>query len=79
MKDIGHILKGWEYEAGTINVRRITGTMAAEIADETDPAVAMRWMVGRWRAATWVRFAAGIFRKRLKEHRKKNGTELGFH
>ena len=25
MKDIGHILKGWEYEAGTINVRRITG------------------------------------------------------
>src|SRR6185436_1439734 len=25
MKDISHILKGWEYEAGTINVRRITG------------------------------------------------------
>jgi len=22
-KDIGHILKGWEYEPGTINVRRI--------------------------------------------------------
>src|SRR5438876_4833983 len=82
MKDIGHILKGWEYEAGTINVRRITG-------NDGQPKLQMRLDLGLLQMEMDGR-PDGIrphgceslldyFEKRLKEHRKKNGTELGFH
>ncbi|HEV8292810.1 MAG TPA: UvrB/UvrC motif-containing protein [Tepidisphaeraceae bacterium] len=82
MKDIGHILKGWEYEAGTINVRRITG-------NDGQPKLQMRLDLGLLQMEMDGRpdgerphgceSLLDYFEKRLKEHRKKNGTELGFH
>jgi len=82
MKDIGHILKGWEYEAGTINVRRITGT-------DGQPKLQMRLDLGLLQMEMDGRpdgvrphgceSLLDYFEKRLKDHRKKNGTEMGFH
>ena len=82
MKDISHILKGWEYEAGTINVRRITG-------NDGQPKLQMRLDLGLLQMEMDGRpdgerphgceSLLEYFEKRLKEHRKKNGTELGFH
>src|SRR3954462_14039179 len=81
LKDISHILKGWEYEAGTINVRRITG-------NDGQPKLQMRLDLGLLQMEMDGR-PDGIrphgceslldyFEKRLKEHRKKNGSEIGF-
>ena len=81
-KDIGHILKGWEYEPGTINVRRITG-------NDGQPKLQMRLDLGLLQMEMDGRpdgerphgceSLLDYFEKRLKDHRKKNGTELGFH
>jgi hypothetical protein len=81
MKDISHILKGWEYEAGTINVRRITG-------NDGQPKLQMRLDLGLLQMEMDGRpdgerphgceSLLDYFEKRLKEHRKKNGSEIGF-
>src|SRR4051812_2616479 len=82
MKDIGHILKGWEYEAGTIKVRRITGNEGqAKLQMRLDLGLLQMEMDGRPDGVRphGCESLLDYFEKRLKEHRKKNGTELGFH
>jgi hypothetical protein len=82
MKDISQVLKGWEYEPGTINVRKITGTDGLpKLQMRLDLGLLQMELDGR---PDGVRphgheSLLDYFEKRLKDHRKKNGTELGFH
>jgi hypothetical protein len=81
-KDIGHILKGWEYEAGAINVRRITGTDGRpKLQMRLDLGLLQMEMDGRpdGERPHGCESLLDYYEKRLKDHRKKNGSELGFH
>ena len=80
-KDITPILKGWEYEPGTINVRKIVGA-------DGQPKLQMRLDLGLLQMELNGR-PDGVrpfgceslleyFEKRLRLHRKKNGNEEGF-
>src|SRR5688500_7647829 len=81
-KDIGPILRGWDYESGTINVRKIIGL-------DGQPKLQMRLDLGLLQMEMSGR-PDGVrphgceslleyFESQLKEHRTRNGTELGFH
>lgn len=81
-KDIGNVLHGWDYEPGTINVRKISG------ADGT-PKLQMRLDLGLLQMEVSGR-PDGVrphgheslleyFESLLRDHKKKHGTELGFH
>lgn len=80
-KDIGPVLRGWEYEPGTINVRKIIGL-------DGSPKLQMRLDLGLLQMELSGR-PDGIrphgceslleyFERRLREHTRKNGAELGF-
>jgi hypothetical protein len=81
-KDIGPILRGWDYESGTINVRKIIGL-------DGQPKLQMRLDLGLLQMEMSGRpdgvrphgceSLLEFHEKRLREHRRKNGTELGFH
>ena len=81
-KDITPILRGWEHESGTINVRRIIGL-------DGQPKLQMRLDLGLMqmeldgrpdgRRPHGCESLLDYFEKRLREYRRKNGTELGFH
>ncbi|MGA2496951.1 MAG: UvrB/UvrC motif-containing protein [Tepidisphaeraceae bacterium] len=81
-KDISSILQGWDYEPGTINVRKIIGSNGA-------PKLQMRLDLGLLQMETDGRpdgqrphgceSLLEFHEQRLKEHRERNGTELGFH
>jgi len=82
MKDITPVLKGWEYEPGTINVRKITGVDGLpKIQMRLDLGLLQMEMDGRPDGAKphGCDSLLEYFEKRLKEHRSRNGTELGFH
>ena len=81
LKDITPILKGWEYETGTINVRKIVGL-------DGEPKVQMRLDLGLLQMEMNGRpdgtrphdceSLLDYHEKRLRVHRRRNGTELGF-
>ena len=81
-KDISPILKGWEYESGSINVRKVMGL-------DGEPKLQMRLDLGLLqmelsgrpdgRRPHGCESLLDYHEKRLRDHRKKNGTELGFH
>ena len=81
-KDISSILQGWDYEPGTINVRKIIGSNGA-------PKLQMRLDLGLLQMETDGRpdgqrphgceSLLEFHEDRLKDHRERNGTELGFH
>jgi tetratricopeptide (TPR) repeat protein len=81
-KDIGSVLRGWAYEPGVINVRKIHGV-------DGSPKVQMRLDLGLLQMEMDGR-PDGVrphgceslleyFENQLAEHEKHHGTELGFH
>src|SRR5438046_3281165 len=81
-KDIVPMLKGWDYEPGTINVRKINGL-------DGKPKIQMRLDLG-WLPIEWTGRPDGAkphgydslldyYEEQLREHKKTNGSELGFH
>jgi hypothetical protein len=81
-KDITPLLKGWDYEPGTINVRKIYGL-------DGEPKLQMRLELGMLQMEMTGR-PDGVrphgheslleyFETQLDEHTKLHGTELGFH
>jgi hypothetical protein len=80
-KDITPLLKGWDYEPGTINVRKINGLDGA-------PKLQMRLDLGLLQMELTGRPDGGkphgceslldYYEVQLGEHKRRNGTELGF-
>src|SRR3954466_4059196 len=81
-KDIASILKGWDYEAGTINVRKVAGV-------DGSPKLQMRLDLGLLQMELSGRpdglrpheheSLLQYFEAQLKDHEKRYGTDLGFH
>jgi hypothetical protein len=81
-KDISNVLKGWDYEPGTINVRKISGV-------DGEPKLQMRLDLGLLqmelngrpdgRRPHGCESLLDYFEAELREHKVRNGTELGFH
>ncbi len=81
-KDVGPLLKGWDYEPGTINVRKVTGLDGApKLQMRLDLGLLQMEMTGRPDGTKPHGFDSLLeyFESMLKEHEEKNGTELGFH
>ncbi len=81
-KDVLPLLKGWDYEPGTINVRKINGL-------DGRPKLQMRLDLGLLQMEVNGRpdgqrphgreSLLEFYEEQLKDHTDKNGTELGFH
>jgi hypothetical protein len=81
-KDILPLLKGWDYEPGTINVRKINGTDGApKLQMRLDLGLLQMEMNGRPDGVRphGCESLLDYFESQLREHRTRNGTELGFH
>jgi hypothetical protein len=81
-KDILPLLKGWDYEAGTINVRKISGNDGApKLQMRLDLGLLQMEMNGRPDGVRphGCESLLEYFETQLTEHRARNGTELGFH
>jgi hypothetical protein len=81
-KDIAPLLKGWDYESGTINVRKINGADGSQkLQMRLDLGLLQMEMNGRPDGTRPHGFDSLLeyFESMLKEHEEKNGTELGFH
>src|SRR5689334_529776 len=80
-KDITPVLRGWDYEPGTINVRKVTG-------QDGSPKIQMRLDLGLLQMEVTGRpdgvrphgceSLLDYFEDKLADHRRRNGTELGF-
>src|SRR5579872_1134224 len=81
-KDITPLLKGWDYEPGTINVRKVSGI-------DGQPKLQMRLDLGLLQMELTGR-PDGVkphgceslleyYESLLRDHESRNGTELGFH
>jgi hypothetical protein len=80
-KDIAPVLKGWDYESGTINVRKVIGL-------DGEPKLQMRLDLGLLQMEMNGRpdgekphgcdSLLEYYEKRLGEHRREHGSELGF-
>src|SRR5438046_6188809 len=81
-KDIVPMLKGWDYEPGTINVRKISGL-------DGKPKIQMRLDLGLLQMELTGRPDGNkphghdslleYYEEMILEHKKTNGSELGFH
>jgi len=81
-KDITPLLKGWDYEPGTINVRKINGADGhPKLQMRLDLGLIQMEMNGRPDGARPHGFDSLLeyFESQLKDHEQRNGTELGFH
>ncbi len=81
-KDIVPLLKGWDYEPGTINVRKINGLDGRQkLQMRLDLGLLQMELTGRPDGATPHGFDSLLeyYESQLKEHKRNNGTELGFH
>jgi len=81
-KDIAPLLKGWDYEPGTISVRRIQGKDGvAKLQMRLDLGLLQMELTGRPDGARPHGFESLLdyFQTQLVEHKRRNGTELGFH
>jgi hypothetical protein len=80
-KDIAHVLKGWDYESGTINVRKVAGLDGA-------PKLQMRLDLGLLQMEVTGRpdglrphgceSLLDYYELELREHETRTGTNLGF-
>jgi len=80
-KDITPVLKSWEYEAGTINVRKVTGI-------DGQPKLQMRLDLGLLQMEMTGRpdgdrphgreSLLDFYEEQLRDHTRKHGTETGF-
>jgi hypothetical protein len=81
-KDISAILRGWEYEPGTVNVRKITGSDGQpKLQMRLDLGLLQMELSGRpdGRRPHGFESLLDYHERRLRDYRKKNGTEEGFH
>lgn len=80
-KDITPILRGWDYEPGTINVRKIIGLDGvAKLQMRLDLGLLQMEMVGRpdGERPHGHESLLDYYEDRLKNHEMEHGTELGF-
>jgi len=80
-KDIGPILKGWDYEPGTINVRKVSGIDGyPKLQMRLDLGVLQMELSGRPDGVRphGCESLLQYFESQLSDHKKKHGTELGF-
>ena len=81
-KDIVPLLKGWDYEPGTINVRKINGLDGKpKLQMRLDLGLLQMELTGRPDGATPHGHDSLLdyYEEQLREHKKTNGSELGFH
>src|SRR5579872_7081187 len=81
-KDIGPILKGWDYEPGTLNVRKINGADGSpKLQMRLDLGLLQMEMTGRPDGARphGCESLLDHYERKLRDHRSRTGTELGFH
>ena len=82
LKDIAPVLQGWEYEPGTINVRKITGLDGQpKLQMRLDLGLLQMELIGRPDGVRphGCESLLDYHEKRLRDHRRKHGTDLGFH
>jgi UvrB/uvrC motif len=80
-KDITPVLKGWDYEPGTINVRKISGVDgSSKLQMRVDLGLLQMEMTGRPDGTRphGCESLLDYFERELNEHRIRNGTDLGF-
>jgi len=80
-KDLGPILKGWDYEPGTITVRKVRGSDGApKLQLRLDLGMLQMEIAGRPDGVRPHGYESLLeyFEHRLKEYERRNGTELGF-
>jgi tetratricopeptide (TPR) repeat protein len=81
-KDITPVLKGWDYEPGTISVRKVAGQDGhPKLQMRIDLGVLQMELTGRpdGRRPHGCESLLDYFETLLGDHRRRNGTELGFH
>lgn len=81
-KDIAPLLRGWDYEPGTINVRKIRGADGSpKLQMRQDLGLLQMELTGRpdGQRPHGCESLLEYFETRLKDHQRRNGTELGFH
>lgn len=81
-KDITPVLKGWDYEPGTISVRKINGLDGLpKLQMRLDLGVLQMELTGRPDGARphGCESLLDYYEHKLHEHKRRNGTELGFH
>ena len=81
-KDIKPMLQGWDYEPGSINVRKISGVDGVpKLQMRLDLGLLQMELTGRpdGQRPHGCESLLEYFESQLKDHRKANGTELGFH
>ncbi len=80
-KDITPLLKGWDYEPGTINVRRINGLDGSpKLQMRLDLGLLQMELSGRPDGAKphGCESLLDYYEVQLGDHKRRNGTELGF-
>ncbi|HYO10334.1 MAG TPA: UvrB/UvrC motif-containing protein [Tepidisphaeraceae bacterium] len=81
-KDILPLLKGWDYEPGTINVRKVNGLDGRpKLQMRLDLGLLQMEVTGRPDGAKPHGYDSLLdyYEEQLREHKKTNGSELGFH
>lgn len=81
-KDISPLLKGWDYESGTISVRKIDGMDGApKLQMRLDLGLLQMELSGRPDGAKphGCESLLEYYEDQLTDHKRRNGTELGFH
>ena len=80
-KDITPVLRGWSYEPGVINVRKIHGQDGApKVQMRLDLGLLQMEMTGRPDGARphGCESLLEYFEKQLSDHQRRHGTEMGF-
>src|SRR5579884_1113699 len=80
-KDIANVLKGWDYEPGTINVRKVTGMDGLpKLQMRLDLGLLQMEMTGRPDGSRphGCESLLDYYESQLSDHTSRNGTELGF-
>ncbi|HEV7299490.1 MAG TPA: UvrB/UvrC motif-containing protein [Tepidisphaeraceae bacterium] len=81
-KDIAPVIKGWDYEPGTINVRKVSGVDGVpKLQLRLDLGLLQMELTGRPDGARPHGHESLLeyYETKLGEYRTKAGTELGFH
>jgi hypothetical protein len=81
-KDIAPVIKGWDYEAGTINVRKVSGIDGVpKLQLRLDLGLLQMEMTGRpdGNRPHGHESLLEYFETKLGDHREKSGSEAGFH
>lgn len=81
-KDIAPVLRGWDYESGTISVRKITGQDGIpKLQMRLDLGLLQMELTGRPDGARphGCESLLEYYEAQLVDHKRRNGTELGFH